>query len=41
MKRNTLANTLQALADPLPAQTVSVDEQTAAAARKAIEKCLN
>ena len=38
MKRNTLANTLQALADPLPAQTVSVDEQTAAAARKAIEK---
>ena len=38
MKRSTLANTLQALADPLPAQTVSVDEQTAAAARKAIEK---
>lgn len=38
MKRNTLANTLQALADPLPAQTVSVDEKTAAAARKAIEK---
>ncbi len=38
MKRNTLANTLQALADPLPSQEVRVDGAVAAAARKSIEK---
>ncbi len=38
MKRNTLANTLQALAEPLPGQEVQVDPATAKAAYKAIEK---
>ena len=38
MKRNTLTNTLQALAAPLPGQEVHVDLATAAAAYKAIEK---
>lgn len=38
MKRNTLENTLQALENPLPEQEVFVQPETAAEARRAIEK---